>query len=118
MDKFLDETHKKSVGDEIRRCNKEKKLPSANNFASTSSLSKSNKSRHPISNLPEDLEEKRKHIIGSTLYPLCNGDHKEESLWNDIRGEWGAGEYRGERTYRITCKNPLNHGIPIVSVKV
>ena len=27
MDKFLDEAHKKSVGDEIRRCNKEKKLP-------------------------------------------------------------------------------------------
>ncbi|CAB4402534.1 unnamed protein product [Rhizophagus irregularis] len=33
------------------------------------------------------------------------------------QGEWGAGEYRGERTYRITCKDPLNHGTPIVSVK-
>lgn len=27
MDKFLDEAHKKSVGNEIRRYNKEKKLP-------------------------------------------------------------------------------------------
>ena len=102
----------------------------------------SKKSRLPISILPEDPEEKRKHIIGlvlerfpylslvdsderadsfslnsSTLCPLCNGDHKEERIWNDIRGEWGAGEYCGERTYRITCKDPLNHGTPIVSVK-
>src|SRR5437763_8999626 len=85
--------------------------------------SKSNKSRLPISILPDDPEEKRKHIIGlvlerfpslslsdssgrderfdlnsSTLCPLCNGDHKEESLWNDIKGEWGAGEYCSERT--------------------
>ncbi|RGB35505.1 hypothetical protein C1646_759283 [Rhizophagus diaphanus] len=35
-------------------------------------------------------------LNSSTLCPLCNGDHKEESLWNDIRGEWGAGEYCGE----------------------
>ena len=65
----------------------------------------SKKSRLPISILPEDPEEKRKHIIGlvlerfpslslsdssergerfdlnsSTLCPLCNEDHKEESL--------------------------------------
>ena len=92
--------------------------------------------------MPEDPEEKRKYIIGlvlerfpsiylsdssergerfdlnsSTLCPLCNGDHKEVSLWNDIRGEWGAGEYCGEQTYRIKCKHPRNRGTPIVSVK-
>jgi len=63
------------------------------------------KSQLPISILPDDLEEKRKHIIGlvleqfpylslsdsdecadrfnldsSTLCPLCNGDHKEKSI--------------------------------------
>ena len=53
----------------------------------------------------------------STLCPLCNGDHKEESLWKDIKGEWGDGDYYGEETYRITCKDPLNHGTPIVTVK-
>ena len=36
---------------------------------------------------------------------------------NDIKGEWGAGDYCGERTYRLKCKNPLNRGTPIVSVK-
>src|SRR5688572_2463400 len=95
----------------------------------------SSKSRLPISILPEDPEEKRKHIIGlvlerfpslslrdssehcewfnlnsSTLCPLCKGDHKEESLWSDIKGKWGDGDYCRERTYRITCKDPLNHG--------
>src|SRR5207244_4543139 len=100
----------------------------------------SNKSRLPISILPEDPEEKRKHIIGlvlerfpylslsdsderadrfnldsSTLCPLCNGDHKEKSIWNDIKGEWGAGEYCSERTYRLECRN-VYCGIPIVSV--
>lgn len=98
--------------------------------------------KRPASILPEDPEEKRKHIIGlvlerfpslylsdssergerfdlnsSTLCPLCNGDHKEESLWNNIRGEWGDGDYCRERTYRIKCKHPRNRGTPIVSVK-
>ncbi|RIA90097.1 hypothetical protein C1645_823836 [Glomus cerebriforme] len=41
--------------------------------------------------------------------------YKEESLWKDIRDEWDAGEYHGEQTYHITCKDPLNHGTPIVS---
>uniref|UniRef100_U9T6E9 Uncharacterized protein n=1 Tax=Rhizophagus irregularis (strain DAOM 181602 / DAOM 197198 / MUCL 43194) TaxID=747089 RepID=U9T6E9_RHIID len=35
-------------------------------------------------------------LNSSTLCPLCNGDHKEESLWKDIKGKWGAGEYCGE----------------------
>ena len=93
-------------------------VPSA---SSSNQISKSNKSRLPISILPEDLEKKRKHIIGlvlerfsylslsdsdkhadrfkldsSTLCPLCNGDHKEKSIWNDIKGEWGADEYCSE----------------------
>jgi hypothetical protein len=93
--------------------------------------------------LPEDPEEKRKHIIGlvlekfpylslddsderrdtfnldsSALCPLCNGDHKvNRSIFDEIKGEWGAGEYYGERTYRLNCRESLKHGIPIVSVK-
>ncbi len=72
---------------------------------SSSQINKSNKSRLPISILPEDPEEKRKHIIGlvlerfpylslsdsdehadrfnldsSTLCSLCNKDHKEKSI--------------------------------------
>ena|ERR1041384_1852555 len=85
-------------------------------------ISKSNKSI-PISILPDDPEEKRKHIIGlvlkqfpylslrnsdecgdrfnlnsSALCPICNGDHKEKTIGNIIKGEWGCGEYHGERT--------------------
>ena len=51
------------------------------------------------------------------LCPLCNGDHKEKSMWNAVSGEWGDGDYYGERTYRLKCWDALNHGIPIVSVK-
>ncbi|PKB96599.1 hypothetical protein RhiirA5_434561 [Rhizophagus irregularis] len=94
---------------------------STSSTTSSSQINKSNKSRLPISILPEDPEEKRKHIIGlvlerfpslslndssergerfnfnsSTFCPLCNEEHKEKSIWNDIRGEWGAGEYYGE----------------------
>ncbi|RIA99372.1 hypothetical protein C1645_811618 [Glomus cerebriforme] len=72
----------------------------------------SNRSQLSISILPDDSEEKQKYIIrlvleqfpslylsdssergkrfnlnSSTFYPLCNGDHKEESLWNDIKDE-------------------------------
>jgi hypothetical protein len=71
--------------------------------------------------LPEDPEEKRKHIIGlvlekfpylslrnsdkrGALSPTCNGDHKEKSIRNNIvKGEWGSGEYCGERTYYLNC---------------
>jgi hypothetical protein len=93
--------------------------------------------------LPEDPEEKRKHIIGlvlkkfpylslvdsseradnfslngSILCPLCKGVHKEKSIfWDDIRGTWGDGAYYGERTYWLECREALNHDIPIVSVK-
>ena len=115
---------------------------SVSSTISSCKIGSSNRSRLPISILPEDPEEKRKHIIGlvlerfpslslsnssergerfnlnsSTLCPLCNGDHKEKSVWNDIKGEWGDGEYYGELTYRLKCWNALNHGILIVSVK-
>ena len=74
--------------------------------------------RFPSLYLSDSSERgERFDLNSSTLCPLCNGDHKEESLWNDIRGEWGAGEYCGEQTYRIKCKHPRNHGTPIVSVK-
>jgi len=132
-----------SSGDssKIGPVNSPKAEVSTSSTTSSSQINKSNKSRLPISILPEDPEEKRKHIIGlvlerfpylslvdsderadsfslnsSTLCPLCNGDHKEERIWNDIRGEWGAGEYCSERTYRLECRN-VYCGIPIVSVK-
>ncbi|RGB25010.1 hypothetical protein C1646_821263, partial [Rhizophagus diaphanus] len=78
----------------------------------------SNRPGLPVSILPENPEEKRKHIIGSALCPLCNGDHKvNRSIFDEIKGEWGDGEYYGERTYRLKCKESFKPGIPIVSVK-
>ncbi|PKC00713.1 hypothetical protein RhiirA5_365513 [Rhizophagus irregularis] len=111
--------------------------------SSSDQISKSNRSGLPVSILPEDPEEKRKHIIGlvlekfpylslddsderldtfnldgSTLCPLCNGDHKvNRSIFDEIKGEWGAGEYYGEQTYRLKCRESFKPGIPIVSVK-
>ncbi|CAG8619826.1 496_t:CDS:2 [Funneliformis mosseae] len=106
-------------------------------------ISKSNRFRLLVSILPEDPEEKRKHIIGlvlekfpylslddsdkcrdtfnldgSTLCPLCNGDHKvNRSIFDEIKGEWGDGEYYGERTYRLICRISYKPGIPVVSIK-
>ncbi|RGB23022.1 hypothetical protein C1646_822288 [Rhizophagus diaphanus] len=70
-------------------------------------------------NSPKVEQERvdRFNLNTSTLYPLCNREHKEKSIWNDIKGEWGAGEYYGERTYRLKCRDPLNREIPIVSIK-
>ncbi|CAG8631558.1 13167_t:CDS:2, partial [Funneliformis mosseae] len=89
--------------------------------SSSDQISKSNKSRLLISILPEDLEEKRKHIIGLVLErfpylslrysksygdrfvfnssvpcPICNKDHEGENIKNDIKGGWGSGMYFGE----------------------
>ncbi|RGB40120.1 hypothetical protein C1646_753706 [Rhizophagus diaphanus] len=36
---------------------------------------------------------KQFNLNSLTLCPLCNGIHKEESICDDIRGEWGADEY-------------------------
>ncbi|RGB25268.1 hypothetical protein C1646_771985 [Rhizophagus diaphanus] len=91
---------------------------------STSSIGNSNGSRLPISILPEDPEEKRKHIIGLVLErfpylsleysesygdrfvfnssvpcPMCNKDHEGENL----KGEWGSGMSIGERAYYLEC---------------
>ncbi|CAG8753039.1 38768_t:CDS:2, partial [Gigaspora margarita] len=70
-------------------------------------------SRLPISALPDDPEEKRKYVIEMVLdrfsclsfnlviktCPVCNQKHKRD----DIKGEWGDGDYYGEKTYRLTC---------------
>ncbi|RIA81915.1 hypothetical protein C1645_881334 [Glomus cerebriforme] len=61
-----------------------------------------------------DLSPKEPVGMSVTISPVY---HKEETIWNDIKGEWGAGEYYGERTYRLECRDALNRGIPIVSVK-
>ncbi|GES79636.1 hypothetical protein GLOIN_2v1835304 [Rhizophagus clarus] len=83
-----------SSGDssKISPVNSPKDEVSTSSITSTSQINKSNKSRLPIFILPDDPEENSEHgeqfdLNSSTLCPLCNGDHKEESLWNDIRGK-------------------------------
>ena len=50
--------------------------------------------RFPSLYLSDSSERgERFNLNSSTLCPLCSGDHEEESLWNDIRGEWSVGEY-------------------------
>ncbi|CAG8750227.1 18850_t:CDS:2 [Gigaspora margarita] len=101
------------------------------------------KLRSPISILPKDPEEKQKHVIKivlerfpyltlkhsfkysnyfdfnrSVLCPLCNKNHKKENIRNYIEGEWGSGEYCGEKTYRLYCYiNKYQNSIQIVTVK-
>jgi hypothetical protein len=75
------------------------------------SISKANPSNK--SKLPTRREAKTYHWVGAiavslsifkgyivmnmiTLCPICNGDHKEKTIWNNIKGEWGSGEYCGE----------------------
>ena len=68
----------------------------------------------------DDSDERRDtfNLDGSTFCPLCNGDHKvNRSIFDEIKGEWGAGEYYGERTYRLKCRESFKPGIPVVSVK-
>jgi hypothetical protein len=45
--------------------------------------------------------------------PICNKDQEGENIKNDIKGEWGAGEYYGERAYYLECRDAFNRGIPI-----
>jgi hypothetical protein len=103
----------------------------------------SNKSRLPISILPDNPEEKRKYVIklvleqfpclsfksryhlndgydlnSSALCPICNFYHKEKTSKNSITGEWGSGGYYEENTYRLQCGNAFYKGIQIVTVKV
>ncbi|CAG8840646.1 32119_t:CDS:2 [Gigaspora margarita] len=101
----------------------------------------SNKSRPPISVLPNDPEEKQKHVIKMVLEqfrnlslkysigdndyfdclvpcPLCNKDHKKENIRNCIEGEWGSGDYVNTKTYRLSCwGNKYQNSIQIVTVK-
>jgi hypothetical protein len=49
------------------------------------------------------------NLNSSALCPIYNGDHKEKSIWNNINGEWGSGEYYRERTYRLNIHVTLNY---------
>ncbi|PKK62818.1 hypothetical protein RhiirC2_789803 [Rhizophagus irregularis] len=62
------------------------------------STSSTTSSKHfPSLSLNDSSERgERFNFNSSTFCPLCNEEHKEKSIWNDIRGEWGAGEYYGE----------------------
>ncbi|RIA82851.1 hypothetical protein C1645_743483 [Glomus cerebriforme] len=167
-DAFLVKVHKKSISNNIRKCNKEKKLSKAgqdqeNDFTCALSfnppeisfiseiLPTSGRPNHVtkisetvcskkilpevnVSTTPKPAEisistasipsthifnslsetspvleqfpflylsdssecDERFDLNSSTLCPLCNGDHKEESLWKDIRDEWDDGDYCGE----------------------
>jgi hypothetical protein len=116
--------------------------PIAVSTSSVPQINESNQSRLPISILPEDPEEKRKHVIGLVLErfpylsleysesygeryefnspvpcPICNKDHEGENIKNNIKGEWGSGMYLGERAYYLECREALNRDISIVTVK-
>ncbi|CAG8744283.1 22839_t:CDS:2 [Cetraspora pellucida] len=96
----------------------------------------SNKFRLPISILPNNPEEKRKHVIKMVLErftnlsfkcsskytdhfnctetcPVCNKEHKDDN----VSGEWGSGDYYGEETYRLYCRKVYQNGIQMVTVK-
>ena len=47
------------------------------------------------------------NLDNSASCPICNRDHKEKSIWKGIKGEWGSGDYCGERTYRLICLKDL-----------
>ncbi|KAF0478026.1 hypothetical protein F8M41_024111 [Gigaspora margarita] len=88
------------------------------------SLVTSNKSRPPISILPEEPKEKQKHVIKmvlkqfqnlflkystgnnnyfdcSTTCPICNKDHKKENIRDNIEGEWCCGNCVNTKTYHL-----------------
>ncbi len=49
--------------------------------------------------------------------PICSKDHKSENIKKGIDGQWGCGDYYGERTYRLECWEDYQNKIPIVTVK-
>ncbi|RIA83742.1 hypothetical protein C1645_447999 [Glomus cerebriforme] len=136
-------THVSNSLSETSPDNTSKNEVSTSSTISSSKVGSSNRSELPVSILPENPEEKRKHIIGlvlekfpylsldnsdechdtfnldsSALCPLCNGDHKvNRSIFDEIKGEWDDGEYCGEQTYRLKCRESFKPRIPIVSVK-
>lgn len=97
----------------------------------------SNKSRPSISVLPGDPEKKRAHVINMVLERfsyltlkysneygdyfdcpktclVCNKEHKRD----DIKGEWGSGDYVNTKTYHLKCwGNKYQNSIQIVTVK-
>ena len=99
-------------------------------------------SRPPISILPDDPEEKRKSVINKVLKqfhylsskysnknhdyfdfnssvscPICNKDHKKENIRDNVKGEWGSGDYVNTKTYRLNCWGNYQNPIQIVTVK-
>jgi len=111
-------------------------IPTSNHLVTASD----NKSRPPISILPEDSKEKQNHVIKmileqfqnlylkystrnsdyfdcSTTCPICNKDHKKENIRDNIEGEWGSGDYVNTKTYRLKCWKAYQKSIQIVTVK-
>ncbi|CAG8719092.1 25775_t:CDS:2, partial [Gigaspora margarita] len=73
------------------------------------------KLRSSISILPKDPEKKQKHVIKIVLerFPYLTLKHSFK-----YKGEWGSGEYCGEKTYRLYCYiNKYQNSIHIVTVK-
>ncbi|CAG8784471.1 27967_t:CDS:2, partial [Racocetra persica] len=62
--------------------------------------------------LPEtnskDLTEYSDQFDYSETCPARNKEHKED----DVKGQWGAGDYCGEETYRLYCCKRTFSGIP------
>ncbi|CAJ0830737.1 3115_t:CDS:2 [Entrophospora sp. SA101] len=108
----------------------------------SATVNTSNKSRPPISTLPDDPEEKRKCVIEmalewcpylsldhsneySDIYnfnssvhcPICNKDHEKDNIRNNINGQWGSGDYANTETYRLKCWEACQKSIQIVTVK-
>src|ERR1044071_3332814 len=75
MDNFLDETHKKSVSDEIRRCNKEKKLKQASlNQNQESDISSS-----------EKIPEVSNPVTEISARSPCQNNHRKKGAENIVQ---------------------------------
>ncbi|CAG8438898.1 9106_t:CDS:2 [Cetraspora pellucida] len=53
----------------------------------------------------------------SVFCPICNKDYKKENIRDNIKGEWGSGDYVNTRTYRLQCCEAYQNSIQIVMVK-
>ena len=53
----------------------------------------------------------------SVSCPICNKDHKKENIRDNVKGEWGSGDYVNTKTYRIKCWEAYQNSIQIVTVK-
>ncbi|CAG8673095.1 8219_t:CDS:1, partial [Paraglomus brasilianum] len=111
-------------------------IPTSSHLVSASD----NKSRPPISILPDDPKEKQKHVIKmileqfrnlslkystgdsdyfdcSTTCPICNKDHKKENIRDNVKGEWSSGDFVNTKTYRLKCWEAYQNPIQIITVK-